>query len=257
MRMDELSRLHQRYTIQAGWTDSLRKTWFERHLPPGPARVLDLGCGTGALFKTLLSHHPTARLTGVDIDPAPLHLAQQHVGRLPLDLASADAHQLPFTDRVFDTAICHFLLLWVADPARVLREMRRVTAPGGWVAAFAEPDYGARLDYPDELAELGRLQTLSLRSQGADPCIGRELRALFTYAGLEAVSVGVLGGEWSQAFDEVTFQSEWSTLRADVQERLSPAELDRLEAVDHAAWQRGERVLFVPTFYAWGRVPEP
>jgi SAM-dependent methyltransferase len=64
--------------------------------------------------------------------------------------SQADRHTLPFQP-VFDVTFCHFLLLWVSNPEKVVAEMGRVTRPGGSVR-LAEPDYGGRIDYPESLS---------------------------------------------------------------------------------------------------------
>ena len=154
----------------------------------------------------------------------------------------------------FDIALCHFLLLWVADPRQVIAEMRRVVRPGGYVLALAEPDYGGRIDYPPEFAALGRLQAEALRRQGADPDLGRKLSALFHEAGLKLVETGVLGGQWSGMPNPQDNELEWQVLEADLGDSIDKTQFNRLRALDAAAWQRGARLLFVPTFYAWGVV---
>jgi hypothetical protein len=119
--------------------------------------------------------------------------------------------------------------------------------------ALGEPDYGGRIDYPEELAFVGQMQTNSLRRQGADPLIGRRLGAYFQQAGLANVIVGCLGGQWqlsASAYDE----TEWNILRHDLAGQISEEELDRLAVLDRQAAQKGERILYVPTFYAMGYV---
>jgi SAM-dependent methyltransferase len=167
---------------------------------------------------------------------------------------AGDALSLPFRAHSFDLAYCHFLLLWVDDPIRSLAEMARVTDQGGLVLALAEPDYGARIDHPEPLAELGRLQREALAAQGTDPTIGRRLGELFSRAGLAVLETGLLGGKWSGAPPTESWQSEWQVLESDLQGRIDPSRLAELQRLDTAAWQRGERVLFVPTFYAVGQV---
>ena len=107
--------------------------------------------------------------------PTTLLITAQSHPQYQVDLG--DAHQLPLADGCFDVCLCHFLLLWVTDPIQVLQEMYRVTRSGGVVMALAEPDYGSRIDYPQELSLLGKWQMDSLEQQGADPFIGRKLRA--------------------------------------------------------------------------------
>lgn len=243
---------HRRFVQQAAWTQPLRRYLYQRVGLLAAQRIMEVGCGTGALLEEL-SQACSGRMTGLDLDFARLSFARQSAAQA--NLTAGDALALPFKPASFDLTLCHFLLLWLPAPLAGLREMMRVTRPGGAVLALAEPDYGGRIDYPLELARIGVLQAESLRRQGADPIMGRKLAGLLRRAGLEQVESGVLGGEWRQMAPEADRQGEWEVIRADLQDTLSLAELDRLQPVDQAAWQSGERVLFVPTFYAWGRVP--
>lgn len=245
---------HRRYVQQAHWTRPMR-----RHLlsQPGLAHarsVLDVGCGTGALLEEL-GEGGQRLVTGIDIDFASLSFARQGSRSR---LACADGHSLPFPPASFDLAVCHFVLLWVDDPLLVLKEMRRVIRPGGAALALAEPDYGGRVDYPPASQELGRMQAEALELQGADITIGRKLRSLFRRAGFESVQVGVLGGEWGENFQAEEIEGEQAVLRADLQglPGFDEAAFEALLAQDRLAWQCGERLLFVPTFYAVGRVAD-
>jgi len=123
----------------------------------------------------------------------------------------------------------------------------------GLALTFAEPDHASRLDFPEVLARLGERQTEALAAQGADVCVGRKLRALCSAAGLGEITAGVLGGEWIADSTPGPSTPEWETLRADLAGRVPAADLGTLEDYDRDAWQRGERVLFVPTFFAAGR----
>ena len=184
---------HARYTRQAGWTASLRSYLFERHGIAAARRVLDCGSGTGALEAGGgLGVGFQGWLVGLDIDSANLAYAKS----LAPDAAwvQGDGLRLPFAAQSYDLVFCHFYLLWVADPLQALRELRRVTRPGGSVIALAEPDYGGRIDFPPELETLARWQQASLRRQGANPLLGRRLAWLFHQAGLEQVEFRNPGG---------------------------------------------------------------
>jgi len=161
---------------------------------------------------------------------------------------------LPYPPAIFDITFCHFLLLWVHDPLQALREMARVTRAGGHVIALAEPDYETRLDKPDELAPLGRWQTESLQRQGADLGLGARLADLFRQAGISLIETGSLneGGERPPAPGER--ELEWAVLDADLAGFVPAQEIQRMKLLDEQAWERGERVLCVPTYFAWGRV---
>jgi len=163
---------------------------------------------------------------------------------------------MPFPSHTFDIALCHFVLLWVSDPLQVVCEMRRIVRPGGKVLALAEPDYDGRIDYPDRLARLGSLQRESLRHQGAQPGIGRRLRAIFHQAGLMDIESGALGGQWASLPSQEEWRSEWDVLESDLAHLTTEdLDLESLQSEDWDAWQMGERVLYVPTFYASGVVP--
>jgi SAM-dependent methyltransferase len=242
-----------RYLRQALWTKELRDHVFRRVGLGRLRRILEVGCGPGTLTPEI-HRRSGAWVCGLDIQPRFLALARQ--GDPSATWVAGNGLRLPFQNAVFDLTYCHFTLLWVRDPAYALMEMKRVTLAGGWVLALAEPDYGGRIDYPVELAEIGRLQGQALASQGADPFIGRRLGELFHQAGLADLETGLLGGQWSKPPSPEDWESEWQILQADLQGSLPPEKLRELKRLDQAAWQRGARVLFVPTFYAWGRVPE-
>jgi len=240
---------HARYIQQAGWTAQLRSFLFKQAGVFSASRVLDLGCGTGAILAELGSQ---AGVYGLDLDFDMLCHSTRHAPSALL--TCADAGSLPYKRAAFEAAFCHFVLLWVPDPLRVVSEMRRVTRVGGAVLALAEPDYAGRIDYPLELAESGRWQAEALHSQGVDMLMGRKLAATFSRAGLRHIETGVIGGQWRGAPTSSQFELEWQTLMSDLGGRVAPEQLQELRALDQHAWQTGERVLYVPTFYAWGVV---
>ena len=134
--------------------------------------------------------------------------------------------------------------------------MKRVTKPGGWVVALAEPDYGGRIDYPPELDLLGKAQSQALQSQCADVSVGRKLKSLFADCGLTNIQSGIISAEWFGDFDQSDFDLEWAVLRKDLIWKYSPEELDHYYRIDLNASRKGRRVLFVPNFYAFGQVVE-
>ena len=239
---------HSRFLQQAGWTRDLRAYLFAQTRLADAARVLEVGCGTGALLADL----PTrARVHGLDLDAARLDEAKVYAP--DAFLACGDALSLPYPTAAFDITFCHFLLLWVRDPLAALLEMKRVTRPGGSVLALAEPDYTRRVDKPDALAALGRWQTASLRLQGADPGLGARLADMFRQAGITLLETGPLLGGGTRPLLPREREQEWAVLEADLAGIAPAQEILRLKQVEASAWERGERVLHVPTFFAWGQ----
>jgi len=242
---------HTRFQQQAAWTLPLRKHLFERCGADSARRILEVGCGTGAVLNNFFGQKTLT--LGVDLAFDFLLNARSHSSNSIY--LQADGYHLPFAPVSFDISFCHYFLLWISNPVQVIRAMAAVTHSSGWIMALAEPDYGGRIDYPIELAELGRLQGDALREQGADPYAGRKLSAWFHEAGLIDIQTGLVGGEWNSAPSESAWESEWATLNADLADRVNPARLGDLRRLDASAWQHGQRVLFVPTFFALGKVP--
>jgi SAM-dependent methyltransferase len=246
---------HSRFLQQATWTRDLRAYLFERAGLKNCRQVLEVGCGTGAILSDLTT---PAAIHGLDLDPARLSEARRYAPAAALTRGNALA--LPYPAGVFDITFCHFLLLWVGDPRLALSEMKRVTRQGGAVLALAEPDYESRLDEPAALAPLGRWQTESLRRQGADPGLGSRLAHLFQQAGIRLIETGPLqtgsaSGNPSgrQILSPEEWELEWAVLQDDLAGQVPEQELKRMKRLDQQAWERGERVLHVPTYFAWGR----
>jgi SAM-dependent methyltransferase len=153
-------------------------------------RVLDVGCGPGALTTELVGRLGADAVAAADpSEPFVRAARERHPG---VEVAVAGAEDLPFDDGAFDAALAQLVVSFMSDPVAGLAEMRRVTRAGGIVAAcvwdhgggqaplspfwraVAELDPGAR----DESAQAGA-------SEG-------QLTALFASAGLEEVEDGSL-----------------------------------------------------------------
>ncbi|MFB9902973.1 class I SAM-dependent methyltransferase [Allokutzneria oryzae] len=98
----------------------------------GAGRVLDLGCGDGALLELLAA---TGReLTGIDISPDSLALARRRPALAEARLLEGRAQELPFADNSFDACVSHMALMLMGEIERVATEIARVLVPGGTLA---------------------------------------------------------------------------------------------------------------------------
>lgn len=162
-------------------------------LEPG-AQVLDVASGDG-VYLGLLGEQvgPAGRVVGVDISPAYLRVAEQHVRELGLaervTLQLGDVAQLPFADDSFDLVWCAHSLYSLPDPLVALREMRRVVRPGGTVAVLENDTlHHMLLPWPAELELAVRQAQLADLEQSTSLTgrfyIGRNLCSTFEVAGL-------------------------------------------------------------------------
>jgi SAM-dependent methyltransferase len=99
----------------------------------GGQRVLDVGCGPGALTTELVARLGPAGVAAVD--PSEPFVAAARARHPGVDVRQAAAERLPFPDRAFDAAVAQLVVHFMTDPIAGLGEMARVTRPGGLVAA--------------------------------------------------------------------------------------------------------------------------
>ena len=104
-------------------------------------RVLDVGCGPGALTAVLVERLGYAGVAAVD--PSPPFVAAARARFPELDVREGVAEQLPFADDEFDQAAAQLVVHFMQDPVAGLREMARVTRPGGLVTASVWDHGGA------------------------------------------------------------------------------------------------------------------
>src|ERR1700727_934089 len=105
-------------------------------------RVLDVGCGPGALTAELVGRAGAHAVSAVEPSASFAAAVRE---RLPgVDVRRSAAEALPFPDGAFDAALAQLVVHFMADPVRGLREMGRVPRPGGMVAACVWDHAGGR-----------------------------------------------------------------------------------------------------------------
>ena len=175
-------------------------------LPPG-TRLLDVGCGVGAVLAVLGQEFPGIHLSGVDIEAAQLDFARGHLERSGVEatLRQADALALPFDDGSFDHVWMMWLLEHIPDARGALREARRVLVPGGRITAI-EVDYGTAYAEPSTpaLEALFAAMVQGMAESGWSDA-GTRLPAWLEEAGFRDVEPGERPYAWRG--DDLTYQA--------------------------------------------------
>jgi ubiquinone/menaquinone biosynthesis C-methylase UbiE len=111
-------------------------------LDPAPGtRVVELGCGTGAIARMIAAWPGVAEVVGTDPSPILIQRARQLSAAADnISFQEADGRQLPVADSSFDVAVLHRVLSHAPSPHQLLAEALRVLRPGGRVVVF-DGDY--------------------------------------------------------------------------------------------------------------------
>lgn len=157
-------------------------------------RLLDVGCGVGAVLGILGTAFPGLRLAGIDVEARQISASREHLDGLGLaaDLRVADGRRLPFPDDAFD----HVWMMWFlehlteADAVTALREARRVLVPGGTITVI-EGDYSTLRFTPSSppLEALWSAVRQAMRAFGQDDA-GTQLAGWLDDAGFADIDPG-------------------------------------------------------------------
>jgi SAM-dependent methyltransferase len=166
-------------------------------------RVLDVGCGPGALTAELVTRLGPAALTAVD--PSEPFVAAARARNPGVNVLQASAEQLPFPDRAFDASLAQLVVHFMSDPVAGLAEMARVTRRHGVVAACVWDHAGGQ----------GPLSVFWQAARELDPDVVDEsqlagaheghLATLFGAAGLDQIEDTVL----SVSLEHSSFEEWW------------------------------------------------
>jgi len=110
---------------------------------PAHPRLLEVGCGTGAIARQIAPRIEGIQLVGLDPSPVFIDKARTlSASYRDLSFQVGDAHQLPFPEDSFDVVLFHTVLCHLSDPQQAVVQACRVLRPGGWLAIF-EGDYAS------------------------------------------------------------------------------------------------------------------
>ena len=253
----EFSAAAEKYDRFMGrYTSSLAPAFAEAAgVAPG-LRVLDVGCGPGGLTEELVRRAGAGSVAA--IDPAPQFAAACQQRHPPADVREGVAEALPWRDDSFDVTLCSLVIAFMEDAEQGVREMQRVTRPGGTVAACMWDIAGGGMTM---------LKTFWDAARSVDPAVGGErsrpgvtqgdLGERFRRAGLE----DVLEGELEARADYTDFQDFWEPFTFAVGpagQYLASLPADRQERVREAcqaAMPAGPFSLTARAWYARGTAP--
>jgi ubiquinone/menaquinone biosynthesis C-methylase UbiE len=125
--------------------DPQQRAMAERYLAevelPKGARVLEVGCGTGAVTRRIAELFDLAEVVGVDPSPVFVSRARELARQLPtVSFREGDGRSLDFPNESFNLVVFHTTLCHIPDPQLAVREASRVLRPEGWLAIF-DGDY--------------------------------------------------------------------------------------------------------------------
>jgi SAM-dependent methyltransferase len=212
------------------------------------SRVLDVGCGPGVLTAVLVDRYGVDAVSAIDPSEPFVEAARRRVPEVDVRVGTAES--MPYDDSSFDAALAQLVVHFMADPVQGLREMARVTRPGGVVAACVwdhSGDRGPLSTFWSIVRDLDRDANDESTLAGARP---GALADLFGAAGLTdiedstlEVTVGLDGFEdWWEPYTMGVGPS------GDYVARLSPERVERLRA---AAKERVPDGPFELTVSAW------
>ena len=193
-------------------------------------RALDVGCGTGVLTAELVGRLGAGAVSAVE--PSSVFVAAARSRFPELDIRQAAAEDLPFADAEFDVTLAQLVVHFMTDPVRGLREMARVTRPGGVVGACVWDHAGSGNPLAVFRRAVRELDPTARDESGLPGAREGHLAELFAEAGLGGIEPSVLTVEVTFP----TFDDWWEPYTmgvgpaGDYVKGLDPAARDELRA---------------------------
>ena len=175
-------------------------------MKPGQ-KIVDVGCGPGDFTRQLARiSKRKATILGIDFNERSIQAAITGTRKAGLSRTVSyklgDVYKIPLEDDYADLTCCRTLLMHLTDPLKAVREMARITKPGGAVVAVEGGRMGAFYDPDDE-----KFSKLSRRAhnawidgirklEGKTFGIGEKLPGIFRKAGLSSIKAEVQADSW-------------------------------------------------------------
>lgn len=169
------------------WSQLVGKTFLDWLAEKPSLRWLDVGCGNGAFTELIVDCCHPASVHGVDPSEEQLIFARERPATKLAHFSSGDAMALQFPEHTFNVAVMPLVIFFVPEPLTGIKEMKRVTCPGGSVAAYAWDMYGGGFPYDALQAEMRNLGVLVPSPPSPEASKIETMRELWAAAGLEAI----------------------------------------------------------------------
>ena len=189
------------------WSMQLAPMFLEFAGLAGDGLILDVGCGTGSLVQALSDRPGRSQIVGIDPAQAFIDYCRQRFPEPGFSFDCGNGMKLPYADDSFDHAVSQLVFMFIPRPEEAAAEMRRVTRPGGTVAACTWESGGSQITTvfweeaekldPDAANRAERPRHLNRKG---------ELAALWEATGFAAVRETAL----EMRADFVSFDDYWS-----------------------------------------------
>lgn len=191
------------------WSRIIARLFIQWLSPPPAYRWLEIGCGTGALSETILTHAEPASVMAVDPSDTFIAHAQNKITDKRITFHVGDALHLPTDAHSFDMVVSGLVLNFIPEPVMALQAMRNVLPPDG-VIAFYVWDYGGKMEMLRYFWDCA--VALDPRAQALDEgvrfpiCQPEALTRVCAEAGLHAIEATAL----EATMEFVDFADYWS-----------------------------------------------
>lgn len=245
--------------FMGSWSRPVGETFLDWLAPTPGLAWADIGCGNGVSSALICRRCAPALVEGIDPSEAQLAFARTRADAGAARFRQGDAMALPFEDARFDIAMMALVIFFVPDPARGVAEMRRVTRPGGMVAAYAWDVPGGGVPYDSfwvAMRAMGLTPAMPPRPEVSTP---DGLRQLWVDGGLVDLAARTItltrtfehfDAYWQAALTSSSLRDAVAALTPADQARLRDAVRDQLVALPGGAVQVTGRASAIR-----GRVP--
>jgi len=170
----------------------LEKEFELMGLKPG-MKVLDAGCGTGAVARRIAAKVFPGEVCGIDMDSLFISEARKlasSAGIKNIEFQLGDVNDLKQFDGTFDVSYSRLVLMHVKNPVKTVMELKRATKKDG-IVVVSDVDDGGVITYPEmpKMMDVSSKYSRWAKMRGEDRYIGRQLFSIFSQAGLSQITI--------------------------------------------------------------------